>query len=400
MTELDGHIWSFPADFESNTNPAVDRVWVYGPWLEKLNLEAPTTRDEFRAMLEAFKTQDPNGNGKADEIPLLGSKMEEKSVYSYGWEFVMNSFTHSTAHKDWLVSENGQLSFSFMKDEYKEGIKYIAQLVADGLYDPVSFTQDQATFKSVVNTTGDVIVGAYSSNSTSFIPADHPTKNEWILLDPISGPDGYCSTGWQADLPSARASISADCEHPEVAFRFLDLMCETENTITNRWGEKGVNWDYVEEVKKLPEYKDETYDQTFNGYPVTWVEIKNIWNQPGNTHWMNAGPCFRTAEVAASWYAANLKGTGDANDQMAAHLANYEAVKPAQIITKMSFETEDEQIEAEEILVEIRQYVFEKMAHWFTGQGDVEAEWDSFLSELDAIGANKYLEMAQKKWNP
>ena len=28
----------------------------------------PTTPEEFEAVLEAFKTRDPNGNGKADEI--------------------------------------------------------------------------------------------------------------------------------------------------------------------------------------------------------------------------------------------------------------------------------------------------------------------------------------------
>lgn len=36
----------------------------------KLGLPMPTTLDEMAATLVAFKIQDPNGNGEADEIPL------------------------------------------------------------------------------------------------------------------------------------------------------------------------------------------------------------------------------------------------------------------------------------------------------------------------------------------
>lgn len=39
-------------------------------WLEKLGLDMPTTTEELKEVLIAFKTKDPNGNGKADEIPL------------------------------------------------------------------------------------------------------------------------------------------------------------------------------------------------------------------------------------------------------------------------------------------------------------------------------------------
>lgn len=41
-------------------------------WLDKLGLEMPATQEEFVEVLRAFKTQDPNGNGIADEIPTGG----------------------------------------------------------------------------------------------------------------------------------------------------------------------------------------------------------------------------------------------------------------------------------------------------------------------------------------
>ena len=53
--------------------------------------------------------------------------------------------------------------------------------------------------------------------------------------------------GRNAVTPSSNAHITADCEHPEVAFRLLDLMCKEEMTITARWGKQGENWDYVDD---------------------------------------------------------------------------------------------------------------------------------------------------------
>ena len=44
-------------------------------WLDKLRLKVPTNVDEWYTTLKAFKTRDPNGNGKADEIPFTATRM-------------------------------------------------------------------------------------------------------------------------------------------------------------------------------------------------------------------------------------------------------------------------------------------------------------------------------------
>ncbi|HML45440.1 MAG TPA: extracellular solute-binding protein, partial [Clostridia bacterium] len=40
-------------------------------WLEKLGLDLPVTMDDWHDMLVAFRDNDPNGNGEADEIPFI-----------------------------------------------------------------------------------------------------------------------------------------------------------------------------------------------------------------------------------------------------------------------------------------------------------------------------------------
>lgn len=75
ITAPDGNIYAFPWIEELGSGKeriqAVDSMpWINVEWLKKLGLDMPTTTEELKEVLIAFKTKDPNGNGKADEIPL------------------------------------------------------------------------------------------------------------------------------------------------------------------------------------------------------------------------------------------------------------------------------------------------------------------------------------------
>ena len=397
----DDHIWTFPNYIESVTNPVYNRTWVYQPWLDELGIDPPKTTEEFYEMLKAFKTKDPNGNGKTDEIPLLGSAPDGggRIFGSASWEYLMNAFQQTTNLKNFLVSENGELSVSYTTKAWKEGVKYIRSLVEEGLYDPLSFTQDGDSFKSMMNASGDQLVGCFTYSSTSFLAATHPSYGKWTLLEPLTGPDGYCSTAYNPDLPANKGAIASTCEHPEVAFRVMDLMCREDFTITNRWGVQGENWDYVKDLKDNPEYKDRDFSQTFAGYPALFLEYKNVWNQPGNAHWMNQAVAFRTGEVAGGYMAASLKAVdGDVGYEQAKHLGAYEAAKPAEPITIIKYADADKQVEAEEIQGELKDYVFEKLSNWCIGNTDIDAEWDGYLKDLEKIGLSRYLELSQEGW--
>ncbi len=77
ITLLDGKIYGLPHINDCYHCSMSQKMWVYKPWLDKLGLKVPETTDEFEAMLKAFKEKDPNGNGKADEIPLSGTRYVE-----------------------------------------------------------------------------------------------------------------------------------------------------------------------------------------------------------------------------------------------------------------------------------------------------------------------------------
>lgn len=93
---------------------------------------------------------------KADEIPALGSDITKKTGKgAWLWEALMDGFVQTNGRTNFLNSENHKLSVAYTTDEWKEGIKYIRSLCDEGLFDPVSFSQDADTFSTVMNAEGD-----------------------------------------------------------------------------------------------------------------------------------------------------------------------------------------------------------------------------------------------------
>src|SRR5699024_7776392 len=63
------------------------KPWINEEWLDNLGMDMPETTEEFYEYLKAVKEQDPNGNGKADEVPFGGVTIDGLIVWlkgSYG----------------------------------------------------------------------------------------------------------------------------------------------------------------------------------------------------------------------------------------------------------------------------------------------------------------------------
>ncbi len=399
----DGHIYTVPKYNETLTNPAQGRIWVYQPWLDAVGMKAEdiVTTEDFYNMLEAFKTQDPNGNGKADEIPALSTGLENNAG-SNGGAFIdamMSAFVPCTSSLEYLIASDGQISVSYNQEAWKDGIKYLNSLCETGLFDPVSFTTSTDSFKTIMNSEGDQLVGCFAYLSPSFIQKSHASSGHWTLLTPLTGPDGVCTTPYKPDVPTNGAFITMNCENPELAFRLLDLMGREDVAITSRWGIEGENWNYIDDLAGT-EYAEYDFTKTFSGYQALFYQTNSCWNVAQNNHWQNINPTFRTAEVAGGYYAGNIANAaeGDYNLELAAKLDDYEAARPAELIAKIKYSS-DAQTEATELTNALTEYVKEKMALWITGAADVDAEWEDYLAELDKIGLPRYLELTQEAYD-
>ena len=84
ITSPDGHIYSFPSVGQKGEYNFTGIPWINASWLENLNLSMPTTPEEFVSVMHAFRDNDPNQNGKKDEIPmLLAGDFELNYLFSF-----------------------------------------------------------------------------------------------------------------------------------------------------------------------------------------------------------------------------------------------------------------------------------------------------------------------------
>lgn len=401
----DGHVYTVPQFNETYTNSLPGRIWVYKPWLEAVGMKVEdiVTTEDFYNLLHAFKTQDPNGNGKADEIPALSTSIERTCSDTGGafLDAMMSAFVRCTSSQvSYLNVENGKLSLAYTQDAWKDGVKYIASLIEAGLYDASSLTTSVDSFKTIMNSEGDQVVGCFAGVSPSFVQKTHSSYGNWALLAPLTGPDGTCTTPNFVESASNYGFVTKNCEHPELAFRVLDLMGKEEITISARWGIQGEQWDYVEDLKDDPKYKDVKFDQTFGGYPAYIYSYGTKWGVPNNDHWSNANPGFRTAEVACGYYAANMSFANekDPNFELGKMLPAYEAAAPTERLGKIKYPS-DTLKEAAELGNSLTTYMKQKYAQWLTGEADVDAEWEDYLAQLEKLGLSRYLELTQDAYD-
>jgi putative aldouronate transport system substrate-binding protein len=109
-------------------------------WLTKLGLKMPTTTEEFYQTMVAFRDRDPNGNGRRDEIPFIGR--------FNGWKtepFIpfINAFVyHPYANNNnfYLAATDGRLWMPYATEEYREALRYLARMYAEGIISPATYT--------------------------------------------------------------------------------------------------------------------------------------------------------------------------------------------------------------------------------------------------------------------
>ena len=400
LTSYDGNIYAVPGYTGSLVNPTYDATWLYTPWLEKLGLKVPTTIEDFYDVLYAFKTQDPNGNGIADEIPAIGSNFTGSKKYGLNLvAFCIDPFVRLNPSTNFLDSNDGQLSVSYTTEEFKEGVKYVRSLVEENLIDPVTFSQDPATFETLMNAEGDQKVGAFTYMSDSFIGSKHPSRNNWTLVPPLKGADGESHASFIANKADYSGFITKTCKNPEAAFRLLDILYNEVVMCSARWGIQGENWDFVKNLKQA-DYPDYNFDNTFAGYGASVLEYNGVWNNVQNANWGMSKPALRTNGFTAGVSAAGMK-EGTTTWQQGLTLGTYYDAAPEEKLSSASFRYADaeEAAEMSEQANMLYTYVLEKLALWCTGNADIEADWDGYLKELEAMGLSDWLAGMQEAYN-
>lgn len=361
LTAPDGHIYGFAIMGPQPVSSWV--MFINQAWLGKLGLAVPTTTDELTAVLTRFKTDDPNGNGKADEIPL--------SFYKGIYNGVFGAFGRvDTANH--IVLENGKVVFTANKDEYKAAVKYLNSLYKAGLIDQEAFTQDSTQYQAKGKQDPSLYGVFFDYTGVNVVGLDK-YKAEYAALAPVKGPQG--TTSWiEGDqwIFRNQFAITSSAKNPDTIVRWVDALYEPEMSYQIMMGpldiatEKGA--DGIYRFKTPPEGKTESdirNETTISGLPycitpefnksIEQNEFQKLKTDVDNVY----APFIIQEKFPNVWF------------------------KPE----------ESEAIKV--ISTDITTYVDDMQAKWIVGQRDIDKDWDEYLKNLGNMGLDQYISVNQ-----
>ena len=384
VTTPDGEIFALAGVNECYHCLYCGRAWINQTWLDNLGLDYPETTEDFVNVLRAFKEQDANGNGDPnDEIPMLGiSGMWRASCYDFLLgSFVYNDFT------DRLSVENGTVNYVANTEEFRDGLRFIRSLIEEELIDPVSLTitEDEAH----VLTGGDVATVGVATGM-AYWNVLSANDEEYIGLSPLEGPNGVRNAFVRATgIVSGQFAITNKAENPEILFRWADAQFSEEATYFSSWGPEGEGWE------KAPEGT-----LGINGKQALYVVLDGVNNTGAETIQNLAMPNIALANRTSDFRLGQAVGGDDKSEERLYEAASkyYYPYAKEQTYPLMVMSAEDSAV-VNEYKTAINAYVDEMISGFLAGTYDLDKDWDSYLSEFDALGLEDYLNVLQSAYD-
>lgn len=373
ITYPDGNIYYFPKIEEAFSMNSAQAVFINTEWLKNVGKDMPTTTDEFADVLRAFKEQDANGNGDAnDEIPF--------SALNWGYAGIINMFCGAFGHPYGLqIDKDGKTVVdSRCEDGTKEAIKWLRGLYEEGLIDMEIFTQDGDAFLAKCKE-DPTLVGCSTGWRAGHSYGDAVAEAQYKTLLPLKGPNGdrgILGRGENINITPAMMVTSA-CEHPEVLARWVDTLYAEDISIQCNKGPLGYT---------LTKNDDGSYDANVlpEGYETRGEYLDK-------NHLLHIPQYFIESEYNLVIDETNY-GSNDKRWQCEDYNNDGAVVKAFPTVLT----TSEEAASIEAIRPDIDKYTEDQICRWISGQGDVDADWDGYVKKLQELGFEDYVKIYQQ----
>ena len=386
MTAPEGNIYAFPGAAECYHCTAQRKFYIYEPWLDALGMEPPETSDQLYEMLKAFKTNDLNGNGKADEIPFVTRSHEY-------YPFFMNAFVYTGgSNPPHLMLNNGKVETPMTTPEWREGLRYMNRLYEEGLLSPESFTITSSTqLKQIGENPGIVIAGSSCTSWFGNFVQNNGESGRWkdyIGIAPVEGPNGLrIASTWPFDA-DPKLVVTDKANDVDLITRWVDWLYTVEGTLSSHQGVEGLSWERLTDgpILSHAEWKG-----------LTGYEVDNL-------GWGSSAPGYMSYKVRED--AEKQIPTTDPNIMYGAGYLNYQHVlqllepyKKKDVLPKLFF-TEDQARDLAEIETIMKDVGRQSIVRFVSGDLDVDddGDWNNYLAEFEKIGLSKLIEIYQSAY--
>lgn len=377
----DGHIWAVPSGGGLITN-------VYGGsynriqtnFLEALNMEMPRTIDELYEFLKGIRDNDVNGNGDPnDEVP-----MTTYAKYNYVFRMLSNAWQFTDCDT-YLKVTDGKVSCIANNEYFLETVTFMKKLVDEGLLDPASFTQDESVTAAILAQEGDN-VGIYACGNmyTNSMDSTGDEYQNMRMMPNLEGPYGYKSSMYAPATVRISGIITSACKNVDAAFRLLDWFLSESFALSARVGFEGEQWAAATEGMIG---RDGTPAWFYLLTTQEWVQPSTnvIWDIESFIVSDIMNHCEMSATAAKYPTALDIQKW------------NFVGENTYEKLPQLLMSAED-MVEYNELKTLIVDQIDAAIAAFTLGDRSLD-DFGAFCSELEAMGLERYVELAQTAYD-
>lgn len=236
--------------------PNNDILYIRKDWMDRVGGAVPKTSDELLALLRLFRDNDPNGNGKKDEIPFT---MREKFTW---WTPIRGMWGVGSEY----MEHEGNIIPSVIHPNMKQALGFLRQMYVEKLVDPeflsnTGTVQDKKILSDLAGSFHHQTLSAENWNKK--LIASLKDKKPEVITIPTPRGTGYSGPLGGTIKPSSRYwFVMKTAKNPEAIVRAFDWMATKEGAEFAYFGLEGDTFvregdQYVFDAQKVKDEKKE-----------------------------------------------------------------------------------------------------------------------------------------------
>jgi putative aldouronate transport system substrate-binding protein len=351
--------------------------WIINQtWLNELRLSIPTTTEELKAVLTAFKNNAGRGTIPQNVAPLYFIFDD----YTSGQFDIYGTFGVPITSEDYLFVDNDRVVYQATNPDLRAPLKYLQELYREGLIPPECFTDDYNTH--TVKTSANPPIVASHFGQTIRVPTMQ------VPMAPVQSPSGKAPV-WRrrafvANSPQ-RFAIFENCRDPVAAIKLAEFIAfDIEANMTSTRGLKDVFWRFrpdgvIEEIFWETDVARMTANAGSMGF---WNSFIGLWD-----HNFYANLFHDTAvdtPLTSRWGLENVYRPYLAP---AGSTYNSASLNADETSLMNAYGTD---------LANERKQTF---ARWITTNANIDAEWDAYVLRMNRLHITEFIAFKQKAYD-
>ena len=375
ITAADGHIYYIPTLEDSQ----VSQCWfIRQDWLDKLNLKVPTTTEELHQVLLAFAKDDPNGNGKNDEVGFL-SRNGLGADLTGNLTPMFSLFGVNTAFN---TNKEDKVVLGAYTPEFKEAMKSVSQWYSEGLIDQEIFTRGGKSRDVLFSANNGALVHDWYPSTSSYNTKMQESVPGFKLVGMLP-PADINGDQWEVEsrqtVTGIGTAISAANKNPIESIKYMDFWWTEEGKRLMTYGIEGDTYE-MKDGKPVYTEKVLTNEMPINAY------IKSL-----------GGQQYQLGHVNLSEY-ENFMMSPEGVDVLEAYKTSGVVNKLNAKLPALSFTQEETDLIQTKWPI-VSTYILEQIQKWTFDGSSIDAEFDKYMNDIKGMGIDEIIAAYQSAYD-